>query len=775
MNLLSTVCGVVAIATMAVTGTITRAADDSEFIPTNTEAGTVAAIAKCLSQEKEAVLLTNGVQCKEYRKGNDFLAQQSPNTPFNFNASDNCPKKSSAPPDARYLGADAIARLLSDAKSNIGSHGIRILGAVFCTRVNLVGLELPFSIVLDKAVFAKGIEIRNLHVKGDLSLDASVILDELRIIRSHIEGSLFVEGSFAEKLQIGNSTIDGSATLTESVLFGSTEIYNVSVNRELSVRGSALSYFVTQFSRIGEALDLSHSQARCAYHINKSDIGYLVARRAGFGTVEPPNAFGKIGQYYVWRDDFTPTVGHILSTPEIRSVVSRADDCVNQFSRPYRAQFYIFDSIIKSSLCVNEFRWLAPRDAGPYTSKEFFEPRQDTKDYLRTIVAINGNTIGSNLIIDLWPEDSAENNNLDYKVSPLLHRFEAIGLKAGGLVIDFNDRHQNHVTTAVDGLQFDRLYNGHASCEYGGSQTAPPIYDERTLLIISDFNEALELPKVEDALRWLNLNTIGSTQPYTAFATAFRNAGVDSTPITIARENRELCERAARWLPLPILRQVCRDAANRREDGEGESANESKSTLPPAVGIKGGGWSQLGTTLVSIPSQLSDLALLGFQGGLYVLADHGYRPAKVLWWVTLTLIAFWLLFLWPLNVVAYKSKPSQGKTDSSSPEAAPLPSEARIRPLGFLFLFDRLLPAYQIDSGHYEIESYFKRISISASSGRIPPPPVVRRAALFEWPVEQITDQREIDRIENWLRFLRILGVVFAIFLAAAVSALIGH
>lgn len=41
--------------------------------------------------------------------------------------------------------------------------------------------------------------------------------------------------------------------------------------------------------------------------------------------------------------------------------------------------------------------------------------------------------------------------------------------------------------------------------------------------------------------------------------------------------------------------------------------------------------------------------------------------------------------------------------------------------------------------------------------------------------MEQISDQKEIDRIENWLRALRILGVVFAIFLAAAVSALIIH
>jgi hypothetical protein len=109
-------------------------------------------------------------------------------------------------------------------------------------------------------------------------------------------------------------------------------------------------------------------------------------------------------------------------------------------------------------------------------------------------------------------------------------------------------------------------------------------FDDQTLSIISDFNEALELPKVEDALKWLDLNTIGSTQPYTAFANAFRNVGADSTPITVARENRELCERAARWLPLEILKVFCRDAAKRREISGNESSKNltSKSQPPPA-------------------------------------------------------------------------------------------------------------------------------------------------------------------------------------------------
>jgi hypothetical protein len=182
----------------------------------------------------------------------------------------------------------------------------------------------------------------------------------------------------------------------------------------------------------------------------------------------------------------------------------------------------VFDSTIKSSLCVNEFQWLAPRDPGPYTSEEFFKPRHKTDEYLRTVIAINGNTIGKNLIIDLW---SKEPNTHDHDmVSERVHKFKAIGVNAGGLVIDFTESNRKFFTT-VDGLQFERVYNAHAACEYGGSETLmAPVSEHRKLSIIADFREQLQLPTVEDVLQWLNLNESGSTQPYTAFAAAFENA-----------------------------------------------------------------------------------------------------------------------------------------------------------------------------------------------------------------------------------------------------------
>jgi hypothetical protein len=771
-------CSLFALAAVVLTAPASWGADESVVkLDSNTEV--VPEIVKCLQRNKEAVLLTHGVACKDYRRGNSYFAKELFDAPFEFESIKDCAREVPGQVNARRLDTDAIQALAHD--KHIGSHGIRIIGAIFCQRLDLIGLVLPFSLVLDHAAFKEGIELRNADINGDLSLGDSILLNQLRIIRSRIRGSLFADNSFIDRISMGNTTIDNSVSLNESLLFKSTEFYNVQIAKELSVRGSALSYFITQFSSIGEILDLSHSEARCAYHINKSNIGYLVARRAGFGAIAPAAQEDLTHLtppgYYVWRDDLFDTVAAIHSSPssEIRTRIAKQDSCTNEESKkPYRAEFFVFDNNIKSSLCISEFRWLGPRDKDPYTFSQFLRPQPEADDYLRTVVAINGNVIGNNLIIDLWPNHGSK-KSVDEMVDRRLHRLEAIGVKAGGLIIDFTNTKQNH-TTAVDGIQFERLYSAHASCEYGGSESAPPIYNGRTLSIIADLAETLVLPKVDDALRWLDLNTIGSTQPYTAFAVALRNAGVDGTRITIARENREICERAARWLPLFVLRQVCPDAAERRESHSGmlNKAFSGTKALPSNTPTdQNNGWDQLRATILSIPNQLSDLALLAFQGVMFVLADHGYRPGKVLWWVTLTLIAFWIWFVGIIKVVAYSSKSKTARVEQRSQTDV-----RKISPLGFAFLFDRLLPAYQIDNSHYEIESYFRRIPLSQmarKTRRGPAPLTIRRLLFLEWPIERITKPKDVERIENSLRVLRILGVVFALFLAAAVSALIIH
>jgi hypothetical protein len=57
----------VAVWAIALSATTGRAADP-DFHPVKTEAETIPTIGKCLRQGKEAVLVSDGVHCKDYRR-----------------------------------------------------------------------------------------------------------------------------------------------------------------------------------------------------------------------------------------------------------------------------------------------------------------------------------------------------------------------------------------------------------------------------------------------------------------------------------------------------------------------------------------------------------------------------------------------------------------------------------------------------------------------------------------------------------------------------------
>ncbi|MFZ1886286.1 MAG: hypothetical protein WAU53_22430 [Rhodoplanes sp.] len=237
---------------------------------TNNESDLLTEIVACLENDQEAVLSPAYIDCKPYRKGSDSLTTP----PYSFDITE-CGKTGNSENaraerkvfDKRQLSANVIHRLMTDFKKKIGAHGIRILGAIFCEEVKIIGHELPFSLVLDESVFASGIEIRNIKIRGDVSVDGSLVFSHLKILRSQIEGSVFSDNSFITDLLITTSAIQGSVSFNASVLYGTTLFDSVSIETELSVRASALSVFMTQFSKIGGLLDLSHSEARCAYHI----------------------------------------------------------------------------------------------------------------------------------------------------------------------------------------------------------------------------------------------------------------------------------------------------------------------------------------------------------------------------------------------------------------------------------------------------------------------------------------------------------------------------
>jgi hypothetical protein len=107
----------------------------------------------------------------------------------------------------------------------------------------------------------------------------------------------------------------------------------------------------------------------------------------------------------------------------------------------------------------------------------------------------------------------------------------------------------------------------------------------------------------------------------------------------------------------------------------------------------------------NIVSAFGDWIMITFDWGLYLLADHGLRPAKVVWSVLVALVAFAALFWLRLGIVGFEPKRKEPGQSSETPPD--------VWPISLLFLFDRLIPLYQIREEHYAISKFYRRATRS--------------------------------------------------------------
>jgi hypothetical protein len=253
-------------------------------------------------------------------------------------------------------------------------RGIRILGAVFCEAVDLSGLDLSYALVMDRSVFLGGVEARNLRMRGDLSFDGSLALDTIWIMRSRIEGTVFGSDAFIKELRVLDSEIQGSLLFRRSMIAEPAIFDTVALSGELSVRNASLSYFRLQFSKVGGVLDLTGTQARCAYQLMKSEIGDLVAVETGFGTSSKEQARKRQAtskDLFDWRlrpNSAYPLPG-VSSGPrwshvedaQVRPMRSAKNRECRYWSVASPARFLLSDTRVKSSLCLRSFHWLLPK------------------------------------------------------------------------------------------------------------------------------------------------------------------------------------------------------------------------------------------------------------------------------------------------------------------------------------------------------------------------------------------------------------------------------
>jgi hypothetical protein len=673
-------------------------------------------ITRCLADSNhEAVLFQTEFFCRHHKQtsadqknkigdGHDFFQNEKSAPKLLLGKDEDVEKICNDPNDQRRLSSNAIKKI---AAQKIDPLGIRIVGAIFCESVDLAGLDLQYSVVMDFSFLRKGIEARNFRTRGDLIFDNSVIFGTFSVRRSQIGGTLQAEDALVERLEMLDSQVQGSLLFRKTLFFKPVVLDTISLSGELSLRSAMFPYFLLQYAKVGGVLDLTYSQAGCAYVLRKNEIQDMVAYDFGSSAREHP------------------TLLEAAHEDRIAGEKLRNTKCeYSAIASP--ATFLIADTHVRSSLCVRSFNWL--------------RPASNEASYL----SLDDVNVDKSTLIDLSPETKGPSRASDEK-----HKFELVDLETHSFITSFEKGPDTYETWA-NGLKFEHVYLPPSSppldagsesatkdriCGYDPSFSASYNVAMSLLQTGRDAGEKPQLAGVDEVMAWLGRNKVGATQPFEAFVGAFQRDGraADARLLRIRKADQELYAKTSDvYTHLSKL----------------NVANIHSSAIQHPFRF-------ISNALLLF----SDLVALSFAWLLSVVADHGYRPEKVSWIVVLTVLLATAYFRYWLGIVAFM--PAKKNT---------------IRPIGLAFVFDRMLPAYRIRDEHYDIDTYFKRVSTrQIRRGEIDSTDI--KASKYICGKVRIVkaDAKDVQRFELCLDMLKILGLALAIFLVAAVNALVSH
>jgi hypothetical protein len=662
-------------------------------------------ILRCTAGAQEAVLFQKSVKCAPYQKGIDVLNGDAPEMPMKVDFADAC---SHTEEDWRTLPGNAI-KLLAKQPLRIDPQGIRLLGAIFCDTVDLIGLELPYSLVLDRSVFQRGIQGRSFRTHGDFSIDSSLVFGELFLARAHVDGSIFASSSLINKMRLLDTEVHGSLLFRKTQIFDLAAFDTVVLSGELSLRDSRFPYLLIQFSKIGGVLDLTRSQARCSYRVRKSEIGDIVAVDSGFGITEPSLP----EMSYDWKPSFpTPEASKDSSNNQNKFTYDRnCDRSVISFSP---GSFLISDTRVKSSLCLRSFHWL---EGSSNSSPNSFITFSDV-------------SVGTAASIDLGTDPQLPG----ISKGPV-HKFEIMGFETGSFFFNFSEAQNQPYSLSLSGLKFEHVYaTTKSACDYDPDFAASDKAKAGSPNVRQgndpDPASHSRLPLVGEVMTWLGGNSLATTQPFAAFVDVFQKHGedTDAKALRIAKANTELCLKAQRIFG-SFADWIC---GGRKEPATRPQSSDARSWI---------GW---GNDLVSVV----------FGAVLWLIADNGYHPEKVGWFVVISILVFFAYFWLALGTIGLLPK-----------------DKTIILPIGTVFLFDRLLPAYQIREDHYNVAQFFKFVPKKGG-----PYTDIKTMRYFgkDFPVIAANEAERLQ-IERSLDVLKIVGLVLAVFLVAAVNAIVSR
>ncbi|MBI1980476.1 MAG: hypothetical protein HYS63_02720 [Methylocystis sp.] len=559
------------------------------------------------------------------------------------------------------------------------------------------------------------IEIRNFQTKGDLSFDYAISPASVRITRSEIAGSFYSQGAYLSKLAIIDTLVHGSVNAPDSLMDDELTIENTKVDGDVDLAHSFFSHLVFLKNHVGGALDLGQSQARCSFDIRKNEIDDVVAVEFGFGDVRKSDKGEELFGFKP-ANEKSSSAYQRFTAPD--SQIFKGE---NPFPRPcdyvrsiVPGSFVFIENHIKYSICLRDFSWLVDN--------------QNLSE--KSIIYLNEDVVDGATWLDIKNPVRPVSAGRERK-RPELSIFN---LQTGTFVLDFEVATKD-VLVKVNGLHFERVYSAKDKCETALSPRATKEKARpRDANDIPQFPPSLRLPKPEHVTAWVKKNTFKGTQPFAQFVSVFERAG-DSDA---ARELKIQGETTT------VMRSFCKSwgfYCENENDNPGEMSNEGKQ----ADGLA----SDIGRAFQRMEDRL--VALLQFS--LWHLAAHGFRPERVVWFALGILLVYWLA-IQLAGVVGFSV------VDERGPGELP-----RIQPIGLIFLFDKLIPAYKLREDHSKPLQYYVLADPKQTAYPF-------KRFFTVWNVTEASERQQ-RTIMFCFDLLRWFGLIIAIFLFAAIGRLV--
>jgi hypothetical protein len=277
--------------------------------------------------------------------------------------------------------------------------------------------------------------------------------------------------------------------------------------------------------------------------------------------------------------------------------------------------FLVSDTRVRLSLCFRSFGW----NEGSLADKA-------------ALVSFKNLNVGTTTFIDLPPTEAADKS--EERAVGLIHNFEVLGLETNSLIFNFVPGTRTY-NTFVNGLKFDRVYAiPEETCAYDPKIATPVDPAHPRPGAASNLRSQLRLPLVDYVTAWLNSNSIITTQPFAAFVDAFEKNGESNGAkrLRIEKATAELCPKVIHVFGR--LAFFC--------NADAASAVRPRSAPPgtkrqPEISVRG--------IVADCAATVNEGVVTIFGLLLWGLADHGYRPERVGWFVLVT-IAGSFFYLW---------------------------------------------------------------------------------------------------------------------------------